>query len=58
MIRPICRSRKPTDIEVNLRGRPPVGVVEPEGGCGGAFWTVKGGPIFFFRDGGTSQGPG
>jgi hypothetical protein len=31
MIRPIWWSRKPTVIEVTLRGRPPVGVVEPGG---------------------------
>lgn len=37
-IRPICWSRKPTVIEGNLRGRPPVGVVEPGAGAGGRFW--------------------
>jgi hypothetical protein len=35
MIRPIWWSRKPTVIEVNLRGRPPVRVVEPGAGAGG-----------------------
>ena len=50
MIRPIWWSRKPTVIEVNLRGRPPVGVVEPRGRVRGVVsgWS-KGDPNNFNR---------